>query len=226
MNKTKKIRSKTMLRSNKTLRSKKYTPVDFTYLLGKGTGFDDALLKIHFQLYNGLVGATNKAVEDIHNFSKNGVKDMVIYSSLQKQFSLFFNGMRLHEMYFGVMSGENMNKMNEGLKQEINKSFGSFDKWRKNFIETGTIPGVGFVALVRDNSTSNLMNIWINEFNIGELIGVDILLVMDMWEHAYIAEFGLNLKKYSETFLANVNWSVVSDNWLKSVSNKNNLYRD
>jgi Fe-Mn family superoxide dismutase len=70
------------------------------------------------------------------------------------------------------------------------------------------------------------MNIWINEFNIGELIGVDILLVMDMWEHAYIAEFGLNLKKYSETFLANVNWSVISDNWLKSVSNKNNLYRD
>ena len=232
MNKTKKNHSKTILRSNSILRynsilrSKKYTPIDFTYLLGKVTGIDDALLKIHFQLYNGLVGATNKAVEDIHNFSRNGVKDIVIYSSLQKQFSLFFNGMRLHELYFGVMSGENMNKMNEGLKKEINTSFGSFDKWRTNFIETGTIPGVGFVTLVRDNSTSNMMNIWINEFNIGELIGVDILLVMDMWEHAYIAEFGLNLKKYSETFLANVNWSVVSDNWLKSVSNKTNLYRD
>jgi len=33
---------------------------------------------------------------------------------------------------------------------------------------------------------------------------------MDMWEHAYLCEFGLDLKKYQETFLKNVNWSVVS----------------
>ena len=84
---------------------------------------------------------------------------------------------------------------------------------KNNFIETGTIPGVGFVALCRDKETNRLFNVWISEFNIGELISTDILLVMDMWEHAYIAEFGLDIKKYANTFLSNVNWSIVSKYW-------------
>ena len=46
---------------------------------------------------------------------------------------------------------------------------------------------------------------------------------MDMWEHAYIAEFGLNLEKYANTFLKNVNWSVVSKLYNDSVSNKSVL---
>jgi Fe-Mn family superoxide dismutase len=65
-----------------------------------------------------------------------------------------------------------------------------------------------------------LFNTWINEFNIGEIIGVDILLVMDMWEHAYIAQFGLDLTKYANVFLSNVNWSVVSNFYIDSVTHK------
>ena len=200
------------------LTSKKYTPVDFSYLLGKVKGIDNQLMKIHFKLYEGLVGATNGALAEIHSQAQKGVPNMVQYSAVQKEFPLFFNGMRLHEMYFGVMCGENMDKMDEGLVKSINESFGSFDKWKSNFIKTGMIPGVGFVALCRDRETNRLMNVWINEFNIGELVLVDILLVMDMWEHAYIAEFGLDIKKYAETFLSNVNWSVVSKQYRNSLA--------
>ena len=191
----------------------KYVPVDFSYLLGKVKGIDDKLMKIHFTLYEGLVGATNGALVEINRSTMNGVRNMVQYSAIQKEFAFFFNGMRLHELYFGVMCGENMNKIDPNLLNAINKSFGSFHNWKKNFIETGTIPGVGFVALCRDRNTDRLFNLWINEFNIGELVQVDILLVMDMWEHAYIAEFNLDIKKYANTFLSNVNWSVVSKYW-------------
>lgn len=196
----------------------KYTPVDYSYLLGKVKGINDNLMKIHFKLYEGLVDATNASLAKIENTYKSGVKDLVAYNGVQKEFSFFFNGMRLHEMYFGVMCGENMDKMDEDLKKAINNSFGSFALWKKNFMETGTIPGVGFVALCRDKKTGNLMNLWINEFNIGELVGVDLLLVMDMWEHAFLCEFGLDLKKYQTTFLNNVNWSVVSQYYIKSHS--------
>ncbi len=200
-------------KKNNKNKIQKYVPMDFSYLLGKVKGIDDKLMKIHFTLYEGLVGATNEALAEINKTAINGVKNMVQYSAIQKELSFFFNGMRLHEMYFGVMCGDNMNKMDPTLVKAINKSFGSFNNWKKNFIETGTIPGVGFVALCRDRKTDNLFNVWINEFNIGELISVDILLVMDMWEHAYIAEFGLDLKKYANTFLSNVNWSIVSKYW-------------
>lgn len=148
---------------------------------------------------------------------------MVEYRGVQKELAFFFNGMRLHELYFGIIGGENMNKMDPALVNDIKKNFGSFAKWKTNFIETGRISGVGFVALCRDRSNGLLCNNWINEFDIGaQLIGTDIILVMDMWEHAYIAEFGLDLKKYCETYLNNVNWSVVSTLYNVSLHKKIN----
>ena len=193
----------------------KYKAINFNYLLGKVKGIDDNLMKIHFKLYEELVNGTNASLAQLKSMEKNGVKNMIEYSSIQKQLPFFFNGMRLHELYFGVMCGENMNKMSPELSEALNNNFGSFEKWKKNFMSTGDVPGVGFACLMRDRQNNKLYNTWINEFNIGELIEVDILLVMDMWEHAYLCEFGLNLKKYQETFLKNVNWSVVSNAFSK-----------
>jgi Fe-Mn family superoxide dismutase len=204
-------------RKSSTKSSGYYKPINYDYLLGKVKGIDDNLMKIHFKLYEGLVGATNGALKYIR--SKN-TKNMVEYSAIQKELSLFYNGMRLHELYWGVMCGENMDKMDSNLEKDINANFGSFNAWKANFIQTGTIPGVGFAVLCRDKISGMLFNTWINEFNIGEIIGVDILLVMDMWEHAYIAQFGLDLTKYANVFLSNVNWSVVSNFYIDSVTHK------
>jgi Fe-Mn family superoxide dismutase len=211
---------KTRKNTKKPLYLEMYKPVDFSYLLGKVKGIDDELMKIHFKLYEGLVGATNGAIQIIKNTEKrDNVNNMVIYSSVQNQLGFFYNGMRLHELYFGVMAGENMDKMDGKFLDDLNKNFGSFDAWKTDFIkDVGNIPGVGFVVLCRDKTSGRMFNNWINEFQTGELIGVDPILVMDMWEHAYIAEFGLDLKKYKETFLKNVNWSVVSKCWIDSVN--------
>lgn len=207
----------------KTMKKKtslaKYKAVDYSYLLGKVKGIDNKLMKIHFKLYEGLVDATNGALSYIHNCSLNGVKNMVEYSAIQKELGFFYNGMRLHELYFGVMCGENMDKIDDKLLKDIITNFGSYEKWKKNFIETAHIPGVGFVVLCRDKTTGMLINNWISDFDIGELIGTDILLVMDLWEHAYIAEFDLDVTKYAETYLKNVNWSVVSKLYNDSLKN-------
>ena len=190
---------------NRTKRTRpKYKAVDFSHLLGNVKGISDELMKIHFKLYEGLVDATNKAISII---DKGNTKNMVEYSSVQKQLPLFFNGMRLHELYFGSMG---KGDMSDELFRAIRQSFGSIDKWKANFMATGNIPAVGFVCLMQDKKNDQLYNIWINEFNVGELVGVEILLVMDMWEHAYLCEFGLNTTKYQETFLNNVNWATVS----------------
>jgi Fe-Mn family superoxide dismutase len=186
----------------------KYVPKDFSHLLGKVKGINDKLMKIHFTLYEDLVGATNGALEYIHN--NNGKKNMVEFSSIQKNYSFFYNGMKLHEYYFGGMCGENMDDMDSDLLKDIEKYYGSFEKWKSKFIDTGKIPGVGFVVFCRDKLNGNLMNIWITDFDTGSLINTDILLVMDLWEHAYISEFGLNIEDYMETYIKNVNWSVVS----------------
>ena len=209
-----------------------YKAKKFTHLLnGNVTGINDDLMKIHFKLYEELVGATNVAVNELNKANKDGVKNMVIYSSIQKQFSLFFNGMRLHELYFGVMGGAKINSkytnlseaLEKSLLNDIIKNFGSFDLWKKNFMSTGDIPGVGFAVLCYDKLSGKMFNTWINEFNIGELIEVEIILVMDMWEHAYLCEFGLDIKKYQETFLDNVNWKIVSDRYNECINESNSL---
>lgn len=200
---------KRIIKTRKTRKpnKKQYSPKDFSCLLGNVEGINDKLLTTHFKLYEGLVGATNDALKQIKT-----TKDLVILTGLQKQLSFFFNGMRLHELYFGVLKKDtkNKNKKSDKLTKAINNSFGSFDAWKKDFCKTGTIPGVGFVCLVKDRTTNKLLNVWVNEFNIGELIDTDILLVMDMWEHAFLCEFGLDIAKYQETFLNNVNWHTVS----------------
>jgi Fe-Mn family superoxide dismutase len=169
-------------------------------------------MKMHFKLYEGLVAATNKANDLLQKAAISGVADPVAYSAIQKEFSLFFNGMRLHELYFEQL-GSGSGRMSDGLADAINSNFGSFDVWRTNFMQTGEIPGVGFVVLLCDDATGRLMNRWINEFNVGELLGTHPLLVMDVWEHAYITQFGLDTKKYMTVFLDNVNWDVVSRRW-------------
>ena len=75
-NKTRKISRKTSII--------KYSPVDYSHLLGKVKGIDNNLMKIHFKLYEGLVGATNGALMAFRAASKNGVIDMVAYSAIQK----------------------------------------------------------------------------------------------------------------------------------------------
>ena len=194
-----------------------YKAKNFSHLLGKIIGINDNLLKTHFKLYEGLVDATNVAVTELEKVKKEGVKNMVQYSSIQKQFSFFFNGMRLHELYFGVMGGENRENMSKELFKAINENFGSFEKWKENFMSTGDIPGVGFSVLCLDKSSGKMFNTWINEFNTGELIDVEILLPMDMWEHSYLCEFGLDLKKYQQTFLKNVNWSIISKRYTNAL---------
>ena len=210
-----------MSKKNTTRKNNKstvyYKPRDFSYLLGKVKGIDDELIKMHFKIYQGLVESTNSAVKYIQS---NNTKNTVEYSATQKELSFLFNSMRLHEMYFGVMCGNDMDKMDNNLQKDINTYFGSFKSWEKKFMETGSIQGVGFVVLCRDKINGMLFNMWINEYNSGEIIGVDVLLVMDMWEHAYISQFGLDINKYMKTFLSNVNWSIVSELYNHSVVNK------
>lgn len=212
MAKTRKNRGKRSVVSQK-----KYKAVDYSYLLGKVKGISDNLLSLHFKLYEGFVGASNNALAEIEKTDKSKVKNIMNYSAIQQQIPFYFNAMRLHELFFGVMAGENMDKKDSELLVAINESFGSFEKWKQNFLSTADVIGIGWVALFRDRATGKLYNNWINEFNNGELIGVDILLVMDMWEHAYLCEFGLDVKKYQEAFLQNVNWSVVSQRFQKSL---------
>lgn len=188
-----------------------YEPKKFEHLLGT-EGFSDNLLKNHFTLYQGYVANTNKLIEELSTLAKEEKTATPSFAELKRRFSWEFNGMRLHEYYFGnmVKGGKVLDK-SSALFKKIANDFGSLENWEKDFKATGTMRGIGWVILYYDIEAGQLFNVWINEHDLGHLSGTTPLLVMDVFEHAYMIDYGLKKADYIETFFKTVDWSVVNE---------------
>ncbi|MEM7819610.1 MAG: superoxide dismutase [Candidatus Aenigmatarchaeota archaeon] len=194
-----------------------YEPKNFDYLLGI-SGFSEQLLKNHFILYQGYVTNTNKILETLNNLIKEG--KIIEFAELKRRFCWEFNGMRLHELYF-----ENITKefseidRNSELFKKIEKDFGSFENWEKDFKTIGTMRGIGWVILYYDPKAHILLNVWINEHDVGHLVENIPILIMDVFEHAYMIDYGLRRADYIENFFKAINWKVLI-NRFKNALNK------
>ncbi len=193
-----------------------YMAKDYSYLYGM-SGFSDALLKMHFQLYQGYVKNTNLLLGRLRELEMQDKDTTLDYGALKRRLGWEWNGMRLHEYYFDNLGGKDLLDKADPLLHKIAKDFGSFEIWKKNFVSTGLIRGIGWVILYRDPQTDRLFNTWINEHDLGHLSGGEPLLVMDVFEHAYITQYGLDRGKYIAAFFSNVNWDAVSKRYNAAV---------
>lgn len=182
-----------------------YSTKDFSRLLGT-PGFSDALLKQHFELYAGYVKNAN-ALHDELAASSPAKPPTPSWSELKRRFGWEWNGMRLHEIYFGNMTRTSRPpEKNEPLAARIGKDFGSRDAWEKEFRATGSLRGIGWAALVWDPLAQHLFNVWIDEHDRGALAGCPVVLVMDGFEHAFLTDYGTKRGDYIDAFLAAVDW--------------------
>lgn len=188
----------------------KYQVRNFDYLIGKISGLDDALLKMHFKLYEGYVNNSNAVLQKLRELSNGGQNRTPEFAGLKRLLGWEFNGMLLHEYYFENLGGRRSLDSEDPLLRKMTQDFGSYDAWKTDFIATGLIRGIGWVVAYIEPKTGRLINEWINEHDLGHLSGATPLLVMDVFEHAYITQFGLERNKYIEVFFNNINWEVVS----------------
>ncbi len=178
---------------------------DFSRLLGT-SGFSDKLLSDHFALYEGYVKNVNVLAE----LSKT-VEPGVSSSELRRRFGWEWNGVRLHELYFG-----NISKTPTPLRPDsqigtlLAERFGSIEAWEKDFRAAGAMRGIGWVILAYDISEGRLFNVWVNEHDGGHLVGTTPLLVMDVFEHAFIREYGIKRADYIDAFMRAIDWDTVS----------------
>ncbi|MFA5864915.1 MAG: superoxide dismutase [Phycisphaerae bacterium] len=187
-----------------------YTAKDFSRLLGM-EGFSDTLLKNHFKLYEGYVSNTNAVREKLGGITLEA-KPSIDYSEIKRRFGFEFSGMRLHEYYFGnlIKGGKALGK-NSALAEKINAVYGSFDAWKKDFIGTGSMRGVGWAILYYDPQNHQLFNVWIDQHQVNNLPGCKPILVMDVWEHAFMIDYQLDRAKYIEAFMKNVDWQEAAN---------------
>jgi Fe-Mn family superoxide dismutase len=177
-------------------------------------GISDRTLEMHFKLYEGYVKETNKLSEKIAEFLKDGKVDqeeMPLYSELKRRMGFEFNGMLLHEYYFGNLKkgGGGTPEANSSFFKAAERSFGTYDVWKADFAGVGKMRGVGWAMCYEQPDTGRLSNHWITLHQTGEVAGFNPVLVMDVWEHAYLLDYApAERPKYIESFFSNIDWST------------------
>ncbi len=187
-----------------------YTAKNYTHLIGM-PGFSDTLLQMHFKLYEGYVKNATDLLTKLKSITDPSSYE---YGALKRRFGWEFDGMRLHELYFDNLGGKAPIDKNTPFYKAIVSQFGSFEKWKKDFIATGTIRGIGWALLYLDAEQGQLINVWVNEHDTGHLVKGRPILIMDVFEHAYMPQYGLDKMKYIDAFFSNIHWDVVSQRYL------------
>lgn len=183
-----------------------YTAKDYGKLIGMA-GFSETLLKNHFTLYQGYVTNTNKVLDTLDQMGKDGKAGTPEFAELKRRLGWEFNGMRLHEYYFENLGGTGKIDPAGRLAKRITESFGGLEAWEKDFRATGAMRGIGWAVLYEDPASGRLMNFWINEHDVAHPAGCVPLLIMDVFEHAFMIDYGLKRADYIEAFFKNINWT-------------------
>jgi Fe-Mn family superoxide dismutase len=185
-----------------------YQAKDYSKLIGM-EGFSETLLRNHFTLYQGYVTNTNKLMDALSAMLKEGKQGTPEYAELKRRLGWEFNGMRLHEYYFENLGGKSALERSGKLARKLSEDFGSYEDWEKDFKASGTMRGIGWVVLYQDNLTGKLFNQWINEHDVGHPAGCIPILVLDVFEHAFMVDYGLKRADYIEAFFRNIDWGTV-----------------
>jgi superoxide dismutase, Fe-Mn family len=184
-----------------------YTAKDYSALIGL-PGFSETLLKNHFTLYQGYVTNTNKVLDTLDALLKDGKAGTPEYAELKRRLGWEFDGMRLHEFYFENLGAKPLAR-GGALATKLAAEFGSYENWEKDFKATGAMRGIGWTILYQDPVNGRLINFWINEHDVAHPAGCTPLLIMDVFEHAFMIDYGLKRADYIAAFFGNINWAAV-----------------
>jgi Fe-Mn family superoxide dismutase len=184
-----------------------FTAKDYSKLIGM-PGFSETLLKNHFTLYQGYVTNTNKVLDILAQMLKDGKTAIPEFAELKRRLGWEFNGMRLHEYYFENLGGKEALNPSGKLAKKLMEDFGSYDAWEKDFRAVGGMRGIGWAILYQDSASGKLINFWINEHDTGHPAGCYPILIMDVFEHAFMIDYGLKKADYIEAFFKNIDWKA------------------
>jgi Fe-Mn family superoxide dismutase len=166
-------------------------------------------------LYEGYVKATNALQGRIAEYLKDGNVDQEefpAYSELTRRLGFEFNGMVLHEYYFENLTPKASLKPDStsAFLRHAETSFGSYERWKTDFVSVGKMRGVGWAICFQDPATGRLSNHWITLHEHGNVAGFQPVLVLDVWEHAFLLDYPPSERaQYITAFFANINWRVV-----------------
>ncbi len=186
-----------------------YSKMDFSHLKGL-KGISDGQIETHLGLYAGYVANTNKLNETIAALIADGQTGTPAWAEANRHAGWEYNGMRLHEYYFGNLHPGGKGQPGPKFKSAVEATFGSFEAWRKDFVACGAMRGIGWAIVYRDPMSGAVTNHWITEHDLGHPAGFTPILILDVFEHAFMVDYKVSERgKYIEAYFENINWNEV-----------------
>lgn len=174
-------------------------------------GISDESVKQHLSLYEGYVKNFNAISKQIAELAMaDWEKNVHPVSELIRRRSFEFDGMRLHELYFSQFEGGPSPLRTDGpLGKALEKTYQP-----KDVIEVmtkiGNMRGPGWALLYYDREANDFFSGFAGEQHQGHFVTLPVILALDVWEHAFILDYGATGKgKYIDAFFKNLNWGVV-----------------
>lgn len=195
------------------------TPIRFEekkFNLPELKGISKEQIDIHLKLYAGYVKHTNLILDKIAEMSADSEKNSYAIAETRRRLGFEFDGMRNHEYYFGALEGGAKPLPEVSLfKKAIEGQFGNFEEWRKGFAALAMTRGIGWAFLYFDPVSRGFVEAWVDEHQIGQLTGLRPIIALDMFEHAYMADYAPAEKaKYIEAYFENLNWEKIEEYYI------------
>jgi len=170
------------------------------------TGISDGQIEQHWHLYEAYVKSTNELLDDLGG-AEPGSRP---WAELKRRLGFEFNGMVLHEYYFGNLATGRPLRRKSALAEAFALGWGDFPSWREDFARTAAMRGIGWVVLYDDPRDGRLFNWWVSDHEVNYPAGLTPILVLDVFEHAWMVDYAAGEKdKYVDAFLENIGWEAV-----------------
>lgn len=174
-------------------------------------GLSERQIKVHLGLYEGYVKHVNLIMEKLEAVRAGRLElDQYVVAELRRRFAFEFNGMRLHEYYFAQFeNGATAPNADSALASATAEKYGD-QGLVAHIKEVAGSRGIGWVVVYNDPEAKTLHTVFVNDHEVGQLAGLQILLALDLWEHAYMVDYmPAEKKNYIDAFFANLNWSII-----------------
>jgi superoxide dismutase, Fe-Mn family len=166
----------------------------------------EKLIVSHYENnYGGAVKRLNLIDEQLADLDYAKAPGFLI-NGLKREQLIAMNSMILHELFFDGLGGES--EPGAALRDAIAHDFGSFDRWRSEFIAMGKAlgGGSGWVLLSWSSRDRKLVNQWAAD-HCHTLAGGTPILALDMYEHSYHIDYGAKAATYVDTFMIAIHWA-------------------
>lgn len=177
-------------------------------------------LKLHHQKHHqAYVNGANAVFEKLDKARRENA-DLDMKATL-KELSFHIGGFRLHNRFWENLAPAGKGgggAPKGGLAKAIDSEFGKFDRFKKEFTQAAaSVEGSGWAALTYCRSTGRLLIVQIEKHNTNVIPASDILMALDVWEHAYYLDYKNDRAKFVDAFWNIVNWDAVARRFDKAM---------